>query len=195
MATYELSGKFILTPTSARAGGTVVEGLVEDVPDAITLLVPFQGEYSRVGLGDKGGIETRQGHELPITLLLPFKSRTALAQARTLIFNHLTTDGVNLVPWGGTSTRPHRVTPSFAGIVRPNDDAVTADANALHVYSPRWRMAELADLQLIYSQSVSHIEGNFLPLVANQAHAGTTPPWKMSGYAAMNTAYGWTEPS
>ena len=195
MPVYELSGKLLLTPTTARTGGTLVEGVLEDLEDAITLLVPFVGEYCRTGLGAKGGIETRQGHELPITLLLPFKSRTAVAQARTLIFNHLTTNGTSLQPWGTGATPPHASPPSFAAIVRPSDAAVTADANALHAYSPRWRMAEVADLSLIYSQSMPHIEGNFLPLVANQAHGGTTVPWKMGGYAVVNTAYGWTEPS
>lgn len=157
--------------------------------DAITLLIPFRGELVRVGLGAKGGIETRQGHELPLTMLLPFRSADELAQARTFIFNHLTTSGTALAPWGGTATKPHATPPSFALIIRPEI------AGHPHLYAPKWRMAEVAELQMIYSQKVSHIEGNFLPLVANQTHAATTRPWMFDTYANINTEYGWSEPS
>jgi hypothetical protein len=187
MATYELSGKPILSPTAMRTGGTLIEGIIDDTEDAITLLIPFQGRYVRTGLGDKGGIETRQGHELPITLLLPFKNKKNLAQARTLIFNHLTTNGTQLQPWGTGATKAHGTPPTFALCIRP--DISTHP----HLYSPQWRMAEVADLQLVYSQEVSHIDGNFLPLIANQAHGATTRPWMMGAYADINTEYSLTE--
>lgn len=187
MAVYEISGKVILSPTAMRTGGTLVEGIIDDVSDAITLLIPFQGRYLRTGLGANGGIETRMNHEQPITLLLPFKNLKNLAQARTLIFSHLTTSGTSLVPTGGNATKAHGTPPTFALAVRPDDDAKP------HLYSPNWRIAEVADLQMIYSQEVSHIEGNFLPLVANKAHGQTTRAWMFDAYANINTEYSLTE--
>ena len=189
MGVYETSGKPYLSPTSARAGGTLIEGIISEMSDAITLLIPFRGEFVRVGLGAKGGIETRMGHEMPITLLLPFKNEGSLAQARTLIFGHLTTSGTGLSPTGGTATKPHGTPPSFAMIIRPELAAHP------HLYSPTWRVTDFAELQMIYSQKISHIEGNFLPLIANRAHAATTRGWMFDTYAALNTEYGWTEPS
>lgn len=189
MSVYEISGKPLLSPTSARAGGTLIEGLIDSMSDVLTLLIPFRGDYARVGLGAKGGIETRMGHELPVTLLLPFKNQGSLAQARTLIFSHLTTSGTALAPTGGTATKPHATPPSFAMIIRPEMAAHP------HLYSPTWRVAEIAELQMIYSQEVSHIEGNFLPLIANRAHAATTRGWMFDTYANVNTEYGWSEPS
>jgi hypothetical protein len=187
MAVYEISGKPMLTPTSARAGGTLVEGIINAGEDAITVLIPFRGELVRVGLGAKGGIETRHTHEQPITLLLPFKNAGSLDQARTLIFSHLTTSGTGLSPTGGTATKEHARTPSFAMIIRPELEQHP------HLYSPTWRITDFAELQLIYSQKLSHIEGNFLPLIANRAHAAATRAWMFDTFAAINTEYGWSE--
>ncbi len=189
MGVYEISGKPILTPTSARAGGTPIEGIIKEVESAITLLVPFRGELVRVGLGAKGGIETRHLREMPITLLLPFANEGSLDQARTLIFSHLTTSGTGLSPTGGTATKDHATPPSFAMIIRPEVEAHP------HLYSPTWRITDFAELQMIYSQRISHIEGNFLPLIANRAHGATTRAWMFDTYTAINTEYGWSEPA
>jgi hypothetical protein len=189
MAVYEMNGALVLTPTSARAGGTIVEGVMEDIADAMQLLIPFRGRYARVGLGAKGGLETRAGHEQPITLQIPFKNRKNLAQARTLMLSHVTTSGTNMAPHGGTATKPHATPPSFALMVRP----IAADEP--HLYAPRWRVVEFQEVLLTYGQSVSHVDGNILYLMANQAHGATARPWLYGAYADINTEYGWSEPS
>ena len=187
MATYPCSGKCYLTPTSARAGGTIVPGIVDNIQDSFTIQFDAPVDYCRTGLGAKGGIESRMGHEGPLILLLPLRDNGATSRSITLA--HLTTNGTGFQPTGSGATNAHGSPPSFAMIVRPTVEA------ELHLYSPCWRLATNADLKAIYGQGadVAMFGQNIVPLIANRAPGQTTRAWLWGTYAAINTEYGWSE--
>lgn len=186
MPPYAISGRCLLGPTGARTGGDEVPGIFDDAPDAITFYYPSAIEYVRTGLGAKGGIESRQGHEQPALLLIPLKHDGVNNRDRLLkmIWAHCSTNGTAFQPQGTGAVKPHGVPPAFAMIVRPTI------AGELHLYSPYWRLAEGADQQGIYSQILAQIGPGLLPLIANQAHGATTRPWLWGTAAAINTEYG-----
>lgn len=186
MAVYALSGKCYTAPTAAHGGGTIVPGIVDDIQDSFSIRIPAPIDLCRVGLGAKGGIESRAGHEGPLLLLLPLKDNSAAA--RTLLFSHLTADGAAMAPTGTGVTGVHAKPPSFAMVVRPNS------ATELHLYSPAWRIADNAELQAIFSETIPHFGPNILPLIANRAPGQTTRAWLWAAAAAINTEYSLTEP-
>ncbi len=184
MATYGLSGKLYTAPTTAHTGGTIVKGVVDDMADTFSVQFSAPVDYCRTGLGAKGGIESRIGHEGPLVLLVPLKDNGAASL--TILLSHLTTAGANFVPTGTGATKAHGTSPYFAMVVRPND------ATELHLYSPAWRIAENADLKAIYGQdaNVKMFGENILPLIANKLPGQTTRAWMLGTAAAIDTEYG-----
>lgn len=183
---YAISGRCFLSPTGARTAGTEVPGIFDEMVDAITFYYPSAVDYARVGLGAKGGLESREGHEQPALLLIPLKhdgvnGRDTLLK---LIWAHCTTNGTAFQPTGTGATKAHGVPPSFAMVVRPDI------AGELHLYSPTWRLATGADQQGVYSQVLAQIGPGILPLVANRAHGATTRAWLWGTAASINTEYG-----
>lgn len=189
MAVHTVSGKCYLSPTSARAGGTLVPGIVDNLQDSFSIQFDAPVRYVRTGLGAQGGIESRMGHEGPLLLLLPLRDNGA--NSRSITLAHLTSAGATFAPTGTGATKAHGAPPSFAMIVRPTLDT------ELHLYSPVWRLATNADLRAIYGQAaeVSMFGQNIVPLIANRAPGQTTRAWLWGTYAAINTEYGWSEPA
>lgn len=182
---YAISGRCFLTPTGARTGGDEVPGIFDEMSDAITFYYPSAIEYARVGLGAKGGLESRAGHEQPALLLIPLKHDGVNSRDRLLkmIWAHCTTNGTAFQPTGTGATGAHGTPPSFAMIVRPTI------STELHIYSPTWRLATGADQQTVFSQVIAQIGPNILPLIANRAHGATTRPWLWGSASAINTEY------
>ena len=188
MAVYPLSGKPFLTPTTAHSGGTLIPGLVDNVDDSISIQFSTPVEYCRIGLGAKGGIESRVGHEGPLLLLLACKDNGAAALK--MLLSHLTTSGTGFQPTGTGATKAHGAPPSFAMVIRP------ISTTALHLYAPAWRVAENADIKAIYGQTaeLAMFGQNILPLVANRTPAQSTRAWLWDTAANIDTEYGLTEP-
>lgn len=178
MAVNPVTGKCYLDPTDARTGGTLVRGVVDDVPDALTFFVPANVLVLRSGLGPLDGPTSHLMRWPDVLLLLPMKDDQV--EAMELLYAHLTTDGLHFNP---DTMKPGSKMPSFEMIVRPTSES------RLHIYSPNWRTATAPEQQGVYSQALNQIEGNFLPLIANGAPATGKRPWMWDTAAAIDAHY------
>jgi hypothetical protein len=179
MAVRAVSGKPYLNPDSARVGGTLLRGVVDNIPDSIIYRVGAEVRTPRTGIGPNDGPESRiVAYTDCIVLMLMEDSN---ADAKKVLYSHLTASGLNLDP---TVLKPGAILPAFPMVIRPVHESDE------HLYSPRWRLAQGADQQGVYSSLIDQLDGNWIPLIANGAHGSLTPPWMADTADAINAAYG-----